>query len=198
MKKELLLLLLMCICVLKGFSQSSTTTPEYSGNSDWKPEIIDDTPKKSSSSSSSSTPIPKVQWSYSGGSKSTSTSRSNSSYNNNSSNSAKRPFGRYVSRFIVEKNNGRMVYHSIYNPVTITSSGIEVKNTNKGTKTWAAKYQGPIRLTNTGGSERFHNFYLTNQHVEFNISDRPIHQYQGKSYYVIIFDGQIQLAEAVY
>ena len=188
----------MCICVLKGFSQSSTITPEYSGNSGWEPKIIDKTTKKLSSSSSSSTPTPKVQWYYSGGSKSSSTNRSNSSYNTNSSNSAKRPFGKYVSRFIVEKNNDRMSYRSIYNPVTITSSGIEVKNTNKGTKMWAVKYQGPIRLTNTWGSERFHNFYLTNQHVEFNISDRSIHQYQGKSYYVIIFDGQIQLAEAVY
>lgn len=188
----------MYLCVLKGFSQSTTTTPQYSGNSDWKPVIIDDTPKKSSSNSSSSSPIPKVQWYYSDGSKTTSTSRSSSSYNTSSSNSSKRSFGRYISRYIVEKNNGKMVFRSIYNPLTITSSVIEVKNTNKGTKTWAVKYQGPIRLTNSGGSERFHNFYLTNHHVEFNISDRPIHQYQGKSYYVIIFDGQIQLAEAVY
>ena len=62
----------MCLCVLKGFSQSTTTTPQYSGNSDWKPVIIDDTPKKSSSNSSSSSPIPKVQWYYSDGSKTTS------------------------------------------------------------------------------------------------------------------------------
>lgn len=79
----------------------------------------------------------------------------------------------------------------------ITHQGIRVKNTNTGEKTWAAIYQGPIRLSNNSGSERFHNFYLTKQHVEFNVSDRPIVPYNGKRYYMIIFDGQIQLAESI-
>ena len=73
--------------------------------------------------------------------------------------------------------------------------GIRVENTNAGVKTWEAKYQGPIRITNKGGSERFHNFYLTNQYVEFNISDRKCAHYNDKWYYIIIFDGQVQLAE---
>lgn len=107
---------------------------------------------------------------------------------------AREPYGDYVCRYIVE--SGR--YYSINNPIKITHYGIQVKNTNAGTKTWRANYQGPIRLTNRGGSERFHNFYLTNQHVEFSISDRPCAKYNGKNYYIIIFDGQLQLAEARY
>ena len=106
---------------------------------------------------------------------------------------AREPYGDYVCRYIVE--NGR--YHEIYNPIKITHYGIQVKNTNAGTKIWQANYQGPIRLTNRGGSERFHNFYLTNQRVEFSISDRPCASYNGKKYYIINFDGQWQLAEAI-
>ena len=103
------------------------------------------------------------------------------------------PYGDYVCRYIVE--NGR--YHEIYNPIKITHYGIQVKNTNAGTKIWKANYQGPIRLTNRGGSERFHNFYLTNQRVEVSISDRPCASYNGKKYYISNFDGQWQLAEAI-
>ena len=106
---------------------------------------------------------------------------------------AREPYGDYVCRYIVE--NGR--YHVIYNPVKITHYGIQVKNTNAGTKTWQAIYQGPIRLTNRGGSEIFHNFYLINQRVEFSISDRPCASFNGKKYYIINFDGQWQLAEAL-
>lgn len=107
---------------------------------------------------------------------------------------AREPYGDYICRYIVE--GGR--YHLINNPIKITHYGIQVKNTNAGTKTSQANYQGPIRLTNRGGSERFHNFYLTNQHVEFSISDRPCANYNGKNYYIINFDGQWQLAEARY
>ena len=56
---------------------------------------------------------------------------------------AREPYGDYVCRYIVEK--GR--YHKIYNPIKITHYGIQVKNTNAGTKIWQANYQGPIRLT---------------------------------------------------
>ena len=113
---------------------------------------------------------------------------------------AREPYGDYISRYIVifDSQTNAKSYHSIYNPIKITHSGIRVSNTNQGVKTWEAKYQGPIRLTNAGGSERFHNFYLTNQRVEFSISDRAIVKYNGKWYYMIIFDGQVQLAESVY
>lgn len=111
---------------------------------------------------------------------------------------AREPYGDYIARYIVTRGSGQVQYHSIFNPIKITHVGIQVKNTNAGTKTWVANYQGPIRLTNAGGSERFHNFYLTNQHVEFSISDRAIVPYNGKSYYMIIFDGQVQLAEPIY
>lgn len=110
---------------------------------------------------------------------------------------AREPYGDYICRYIVTFSNGEKYYTPIYNPLKITHQGIRVKNTNQGTKTWEAVYQGSIRLTNTGGSERFHNFYLNNQHVEFDISDRPIVPYNGRIYYMIIFDGQVQLAEAV-
>ena len=109
--------------------------------------------------------------------------------------SAREPYGDYISRYIVTEGYN---YHPIYNPIKITHAGIRVENTNAGVKVWKAIYQGPIRLTNKGGSERFHNFYLTNQHVEFNISDRRCWPYKGKEYYMIIFDGQIQLAEPRY
>ena len=109
---------------------------------------------------------------------------------------AREPYGDYICRFIVTGNP--VTYHKIYNPIKITHQGIQVKNTNSGTKIWYAKYQGPIRLSNKGGSERFHNFYLTNQHAEFSISDKPIVTYQGKNFYMIIFDGQVQLAESLY
>lgn len=107
------------------------------------------------------------------------------------------PYGDYISRWIVTFNplTKAKTYLPIYNPIKITHQEIRVSNTNQGVKVWKAEYQGPIRLTNTGGSERFHNFYLTNLGVEFSISDRTITQYDGKSYYMIIFDGQVQLAE---
>ena len=76
--------------------------------------------------------------------------------------------------------------------------GIRVANTNKGTKTWLADYRGTNWVTVSGNSEKFHNFYLTKQYVEFSISDRKFLYYNGKFYYVIIFDGQIQLAEPRY
>lgn len=113
---------------------------------------------------------------------------------------AREPFGDYICRYIVTYNYQTRAkeYHSIYNPIKITHQGIRVKNTQQGEKTWYAKYQGTTILTNTGGSERFHNFYLTNQKVEFSISDRKLVQYKGKLYYMILFDGQVQLAEAMY
>ena len=113
---------------------------------------------------------------------------------------AREPFGDYICRYIVtydSKTNAR-TYHPIYNPLKITHQGIRVKNTQQGTKIWAAKYQGPIRLISSAETERFHNFYLTNQKVEFSISDRQFVPYNGKQYYMIIFDGQVQLAEPVY
>ena len=111
---------------------------------------------------------------------------------------AREPYGDYICRYIITIESSKIVATKIYNPLKITHQGLEVKNTNKGTKTWYAKYQGVIRITNENGSYRFHNFYLTNQHVEFSISDLPFYPYNGKKYYMIIFDGQIQLAEPVY
>lgn len=84
---------------------------------------------------------------------------------------AREPYGDYIVRYIVMDATD---YYPVYNPIKITHMGIRVENTNAGVKTWEAKYQGPIRITNKGGSERFHNFYLTNQYVEFNISDRNV------------------------
>ncbi len=112
---------------------------------------------------------------------------------------AREPFGDYICRYIVtfDSQTNSRTYHSVYNPLKITHQGIQVKNTQQGTKTWAATYQGPIRLTNNAGTERFHNFYLTNQRVELSISDRQFVPYNGKQYYMIIFDGQVQLAEPV-
>ena len=51
---------------------------------------------------------------------------------------AREPYGDYVCRYIVE--NGR--YYAIYNPNWIILYGIQVKNTNAGTKIWQANYQG--------------------------------------------------------
>lgn len=110
---------------------------------------------------------------------------------------AREPYGDYVCRFIYNSQIGNL--QSSYNPLKITHHGIQVKNTNTGTKTWEAQYQGAIRLTwRNGENHRFHNFYLVNQHVEFSISDDPFFTYNGKRYYVINFDGQWQLAEASY
>ena len=110
---------------------------------------------------------------------------------------AREPYGDYVCRFIYNSQTGNL--QSSYNPLKITHYVIQAKNTNAGTKTWEAKYQGPIRLTwRNGENHRFHNFYLVNQHVEFSISDDPFITYNGKRYYVINFDGQWQLAEASY
>ena len=111
---------------------------------------------------------------------------------------AREPYGDYIARYIVT-GTGANDYHAIYNPLKITHQGIQVKNTNAGVKTWVAHYEGPIRYINSKGakSERFHSFYLTNQHVYFSISDSPCERYNGKMYYIIIIDGQIQLAEAV-
>lgn len=111
---------------------------------------------------------------------------------------AREPYGDYIARYIVTMENGRPTYHSIYNPIKITHQGIQVKNTNAGTKTWATHYNGPVRLFFQSGRQVVtHNFTLTNQHVEFSISDQAIERYNGKYYYVINFDGQYQLAEAL-
>ena len=110
---------------------------------------------------------------------------------------AREPYGDYVCRYVYNNQTGNL--QSSYNPLKITRYGLQVKNTDAGTKTWEAKYQGPIRLTwRNGESHRFHNFYLVNQRVEFSISDDPFITYNGKRYYVINFDGQWQLAEAIY
>lgn len=111
---------------------------------------------------------------------------------------AREPYGDYVARYIVVVNNGTPTYHTIYNPIKITHQGIQVKNTNSGTKTWSATYQGPVRLHFQSGRQVVtHSFYLTNQRVEFNITDQAIERYNGKYYHVINFDGQYQLAEAL-
>ena len=111
---------------------------------------------------------------------------------------AREPYGDYVARYIVTVENGKPTYHPIYNPIKITHQGIQVKNTNAGTKTWLAHYNGPVRLFFQSGRQVVtHNFTLTNQHVEFSISDQAIERYNGKYYHVINFDGQYQLAEAI-
>lgn len=110
---------------------------------------------------------------------------------------AREPYGDYVCQYIFNPHTGNL--QPSYNPIKITHYGIQVKNTNAGTKIWETKYQGPIRLTwSNGESHRFHNFYLVNQHVEFSISDEPFITYNGRKYYVINFDGQWQLARAIY
>lgn len=111
---------------------------------------------------------------------------------------AREPYGDYISRYIVTLENGRPTYHPIYNPIKITHQGIQVKNTNAGTKIWAAYYNGPVRLFFQSGLQVItHSFTLTNQHVEFSISDQAIERYNGKYYHVINIDGQYQLAEAI-
>lgn len=111
---------------------------------------------------------------------------------------AREPYGDYVARYIVTVENGKPAYHPIYNPIKITHQGIQVKNTNVGTKTWATHYNGPVRLFFQSGRQVVtHNFTLINQHVELSISDQAIERYNGKYYHVINFDGQYQLAEAI-
>ncbi len=193
-KLSILFFLIANLSLLNCYSQTSVTTPTYSDD-DWKPNLKY-SDNKSIESKSSSPKSNQFKWYY--GDSNSSSSNTKSSYNNNRTTNSKKYFGKYIIRYIVEKKNGKIQYQPIYNPLSISSDVIEVRNTNKGTKTWAIKYQGPIRLTNSGGSERFHNFYLTRHHAEFNISDRPIHYYQGKNYYIIIFDGQVQLAESSY
>lgn len=110
---------------------------------------------------------------------------------------AREPYGDYVCQYIFNPYTGNL--QSSNNPIKITHYGIQVKNTNAGTKTWETKYQGPIRLTwSNGESHRFHNFYLVNQRVEFSISDEPFITHNGRKYYAINFDGQWQLAQATY
>lgn len=101
---------------------------------------------------------------------------------------AREPYGDYIVRYIVADET---IYKPIYNPLKITHMGIRVENTNAGIKTWKAEYRGVVDIY----GETFHKFYLTNQYVEFNISDRRFLNYHGKKYYAIIFDGQLQIAE---
>ena len=101
---------------------------------------------------------------------------------------AQEPYGDYIVRYIVTDET---TYRPIYNPLKITHMGIRVENTNAGVKTWETEYRGVVDIH----GETFHKFYLTNQYVEFNISKRRFLGYQGKKYYAIIFDGQLQLAE---
>lgn len=109
---------------------------------------------------------------------------------------AREPYGDYICRYIY--NSYTEDLQETYNPIKITHYGIQAKNTNAGTKTWEARYQGPIRLHwSSGESHRFHNFYLVNQRVEFSISDEPFITYNGKRYYIINFDGQWQMAEGI-
>lgn len=105
---------------------------------------------------------------------------------------AREPYGDYIVRYIVTDSNE---YHRIYNPLKITHVGIRVENTNAGVKIWETEYKGPIRFTDAGEDEIFYKFHQTNQYVDFYISDRKCAKYKEKWYYVIIIDGQIQLAE---
>lgn len=107
---------------------------------------------------------------------------------------AEKPYGHYIVKYIVTKDNNIIQYHNIFNPLTITHSGISVKNTNTGDKYWQTTYQGWSDKKIGKTYEIFYKFYLPNQYVVFWISDRPFFRYNNTNYYVIRFDGQIQLA----
>lgn len=111
---------------------------------------------------------------------------------------AQSPYGHYICRYILTKDNNKVYCHNIYNPLTISHYGIRVENTNAGVKTWKIEYKGAsYKSCEIMGSNKylFHLLYLTNQFVNFWISDEPIFPLNRKSYFVINFDGQIQLAE---
>ena len=109
---------------------------------------------------------------------------------------AREPYGEYIARYIVT-NTGNTVY-PIYNPLKITHTGIQAKNTNAGTKVWMTTYQGTFSYIYKGQKIKMHNFYFTKQNIEFSISDCSIVSYNGKQYYLINFDSQWQLAEVLY
>ncbi len=108
---------------------------------------------------------------------------------------AQTPYGHYISRYIVIRENGGIHYQPIYNPFNISHYGIRVENTNAGVKTWAAEYEGPYNKRIGRKEYLFHKLYLTNQFVFFCISDKPIFRLNNKFYHVVKFDGQVQLAE---
>lgn len=107
---------------------------------------------------------------------------------------AEKPYGHYIAKYIITKDYNNFNYHPIYNPLTISHTGILVRNTNAGDKCWKTEYLGPYNKKLGRTIEVFHKFYLTNQYVYFFISDRPFFRYKNTYFYVIRFDGQIQLA----
>lgn len=107
---------------------------------------------------------------------------------------AENPYGHYIVKYILTKDYNTVTYHPIYNPLTISHSGICVRNTNMGDKYWKTIYKGDISKKTGNTYQIFYKFYLSNQYVYFFISDMPFFRYKNTNYYVIRFDGQIQLA----
>lgn len=102
---------------------------------------------------------------------------------------AQSPFGHYICRYILTKDNSRVNYHRIYNPLTISHYGIRVENTNAGVKTWKTEYKGTFYKKIGSKLYLFHKLYLTNQFVIFWISDKPVFLLNGEKYFVIKIDG---------
>ncbi len=111
------------------------------------------------------------------------------------STNARNPVGYYYVKYIAYNNNGKTDLAVSKRTVYVEKNKITAFNTLQGKKYWEVKYLGMVNMSKYGNFS-FHKFYLKNKGMYFYVSDeRMITGKDGRLYYMIEFDGQVQLAD---
>lgn len=109
---------------------------------------------------------------------------------------ARSPFTSYSIKATSYQYGEKTAFQPANNTVVVSSDRITVHGTMSGTKYWYTKYLGTTTLPQWG-NKIFHKFYLTSKNVYFYVSDQKIMSGPTRNstrYYVIVFNGEIQLA----
>lgn len=108
---------------------------------------------------------------------------------------ARNPVGYYKVKYVAYNNNGKTDVAVSERTLRVDETRLTVLNTPQGLKYWEVNYQGKVNLSRFNNFT-FHKYYLVNKHVYCYISDdRVIEGKDGRIYYLIEFDGQVQLAD---
>ena len=108
---------------------------------------------------------------------------------------ARNPVGYYYVKYVVYNNNGKTDLSKSERTLYLEKDKLTVLNTPQGRKNWELEYLGLVNLSRYNNFA-FHKYYLINKNVYFYVSDeRMIEGYNRHVYYLIEFDGQVQLAD---
>ncbi len=108
---------------------------------------------------------------------------------------ARNPIGYYNVKYIAYNNGGKTDLAVSKRTIYVDKHKITALNTPQGKKYWEVNYLGTVNMSKYGNFS-FHKFYLTNKGVYFYVSDeKMITGKDGRLYYLIEFDGQVQLAD---